>query len=62
MPLPDAGRDPAMPASLQEIAAEMARDYTTSDYWWREEPLPRVARPVEAESVDTQSPHRPEGV
>ena len=51
MPLPDAGHDPAMPASLQEIANEMRRDYTTSDHWWREEPLPRAARLAETGSA-----------
>ena len=34
MPLPEASRDPAMPDNLAAIAAEMARRYTTNDYWW----------------------------
>jgi conjugative coupling factor TraD (SXT/TOL subfamily) len=61
MPLPDAGRDPVMPASLQEIAAEMARDYTTSDYWWREEPLPQPVKLAGTDSPGSGLPQTPEG-
>lgn len=38
LPLPEAGRDPAMPASLQAMAAEMARRYTSHATGWQEEP------------------------
>lgn len=33
-PLPGSRRDDAMPEDLAAIAAEMARKYTTNDYWW----------------------------
>ena len=34
--LPDARRDPAMPADLDAISAEMAACYTTSETWYRD--------------------------
>jgi len=43
MPLPDPGRDAAMPDNLQQIAEEMRRDYVTGDRWWVTEPVPRPA-------------------
>jgi conjugative coupling factor TraD (TOL family) len=33
-PLPDPGADPALPASVQELAAQMAHKYATADHWW----------------------------
>ncbi|AHK80115.1 conjugal transfer protein TraG [Ectothiorhodospira haloalkaliphila] len=42
MPLPDHRRDPQMPASLQHIANDMARHYSTGDHWWVHEPVPRT--------------------
>ena len=34
MPLPDPGHDPAMPASLDQIAREMHQRYASGDGWW----------------------------
>lgn len=42
MPLPDARRDPEMPASLGQVAEEMRRDYATGEHWWITEPVPRA--------------------
>jgi conjugative coupling factor TraD (TOL family) len=33
-PLPDTGADPAMPASVGELAARMRNHYATADHWW----------------------------
>lgn len=33
-PLPDPGADPAMPASVGELAARMKDRYATADHWW----------------------------
>ncbi|MBK1674712.1 conjugative coupling factor TraD, PFGI-1 class [Ectothiorhodospira shaposhnikovii] len=42
MPLPDTRKDPKMPDSLQQIATEMSRRYSTGDQWWITEPIPRA--------------------
>jgi hypothetical protein len=34
MPLPDASRDPHLPADLAGVAEAMARKYQTGDNWW----------------------------
>jgi hypothetical protein len=34
MPLPDPGHDPAMPASLDQIAREMHQRYASGEGWW----------------------------
>ena len=36
LPLPDASHDPAMPASLSAMAADMAKRYKTGEKWWDE--------------------------
>jgi conjugative coupling factor TraD (TOL family) len=33
-PLPDAGADPALPAGVRELAAQMHTKYATADHWW----------------------------
>jgi hypothetical protein len=43
MPLPDPRDEAQLPGSLAEMAAAMARDYTTAERWWVSAPLARPA-------------------
>lgn len=49
LPLPDASHDPAMPASLSAMAADMAKRYKTGEKWWDEAaalPIPAATGPA----------------
>ena len=55
IPLPDSGHDHQMPGSLQQMAAEMERRYTTSDHWWIEEPLKPISMSAAAAATSPSS-------
>mgnify|MGYP000296448509 CR=1 FL=1 len=67
LPLPDASADPAMPAGLAQIAADMARRYRTGEAWWQQEestgivPLPDApaAGPDDQQSTPAGIPEQP---
>lgn len=49
IPLPSGEADPEMPASLNEIADDMERIYTTGDTWWQAPPVPTPPADREAD-------------
>ena len=46
MPLPDPGHDPQMPESLDAIAQDMARAYTTNETWFQDQVAAWAAAPA----------------
>ena len=57
MPLAAAENDPEIPDDIQQIAAEMAQQYMTSDHWWQEQPLLRASGLAADPSFSSASPH-----